>query len=138
MGQAIVNVDMKIHVLCVEDSRVEAMACIRKIEEADDNRIEIHHVDTLKDALSYIEKHSVDAVLLDLGLPDSDGACSIRALNKKFPDLPVVVLSGREDEVMVLRAFEYGAQEFLLKGECSGMMIRQSIFNAMFRKSLKK
>ncbi|MGE0755174.1 MAG: response regulator [Alphaproteobacteria bacterium] len=128
----------RIHVLSVEDSRTEALLYSRKITAADDGRITIHNVGTLGEALDYLRTNRVDVVLLDLGLPDSDGVHSIHELNSKFPHLPIVILSAREDELSIMSYLEYGAQEFLLKGECSGAMVRQSIYNAMFRKSLHK
>jgi DNA-binding NarL/FixJ family response regulator len=126
----------KINVLLVEDSRNEAMITQRQLHAIDDE-FAIHRVTKLGDAMTYITRENIGVVILDLGLPDSNGPESIQTLSQKFPELPIVVLSGRNDEDTVRRALEYGAQEFLNKGECSGNMIRQALLSAMIRKSLK-
>lgn len=125
----------KIAVLLVEDSRSEALATGRQLHAVDDEFI-ISRVSRLQEAIGEIAEHKIDVVLLDLGLPDSSGPQSIRILTDQFPDLPIVVLSGRDDHATMERALCYGAQEFLTKGECSGNRLRQALLGAIVRKSL--
>ncbi len=127
-----------IKVLHVEDSRSEAIMTDEKIARVDDGRMNIRSTTRLATALEILSREKFDALILDLCLPDSDGFESLSVLNQKHPALPIIVLSGMTDELAVLKYLQIGAQEFLLKGECSGQMIRQAIFNAMFRKSLRK
>ena len=124
-----------LHILLVEDSRREAMLTQRQLCGIDDD-FSIQSVPTLKEAVARIDGHKIDAVVLDLGLPDASGTHSILTLSKHFPDLPIVVLSGQSDAVAGARALQHGAQEFLLKGECSSKMIRQAILSAIFRKTM--
>ena len=126
----------KIHILLVEDSRSEGFITQRHLQRLDEE-LEVMRAMSLAEALDILEHSPIDAILLDLGLPDSDGPNSIRTLNEEFPHIPIVVLSGREDEVAVLRSLEYGAYAFLLKGKCTEQSIRHAIFNAIFRNSLK-
>lgn len=126
-----------INVLLVEDSRRDALLTRWQLNAIDDEFF-FQRAKSLREALAKIRTHDVSVLVLDLGLPDSDGSHSIHTLTEEFPDLPIVVLSGRSDEVSMLSALESGAQEFLVKGECSGVMIRQALRSAMFRKSLNK
>ena len=125
----------KIPILLVEDRRSEAMTTERQLRAVDDE-FSVSRVSRLEEALERISQHRVDAVLLDLGLPDSDGPQAIQRLNSQFPDLPIVVLSGRDDMATIHSALEYGAQGFLSKRESSGRVIRQAILGAIIRKSL--
>jgi DNA-binding NarL/FixJ family response regulator len=126
-----------INVLLVEDSRRDALLTRWQLSAIDDEFF-FYRAGTLKDALIQMEQHSIDVLVLDLGLPDSDGLHSLDVLTEQFPTLPIVVLSGRSDEVATLSALQHGAQEFLIKGECSGIMIRQAMRAAIFRKSLNQ
>jgi DNA-binding response OmpR family regulator len=126
----------KIHVLLIEDSRNEAHLAQRQLYAADDE-FDITRVSRLDDGLALMMREKFGAVILDLGLPDSNGPESIQKLNRHFPELPIVVLSGRSDEATVRLALEYGAQEFLAKSECSGTKIRHALLGAIIRKSLK-
>jgi DNA-binding response OmpR family regulator len=126
-----------IHVLLVEDSHREAVLA-KKLLEGADAEFAIHRVATFKEAQQTALNTKVDVVVLDLGLPDSKGLDTISTFTHLFPLLPVVVLSGCSDVVSVIRALEQGAQEFLLKGECSGKVMRQAILNSIFRKSMEK
>lgn len=126
----------KIPVLLVEDSRSEARVTERQLHAIDDE-FDIERASSLEEAMRCLSDHKIGVVLLDLGLPDSSGPQTIRTLTNRFPDLPVVVLSGRDDAVTVQKSIAYGAQEFLSKIECTGNRIRQAILGAIIRKSLK-
>ena len=125
----------KIPVLLVEDSRNEAHVTEQQLYAIDDE-FDISRVSRLQEALTQIARGKFGVVILDLGLPDSTGPQSIKTLTERFPDLPIVVLSGNNDAATVRTALEYGAQEFLTKSDCSGNMIRQALLGAIIRKSL--
>ncbi len=126
----------KIPVLLVEDSRSEAHVMQRQLESIDDE-FDIRRVSRLDEALASLEQEKTSAVILDLGLPDSDGPLSVKTLRQSFPDMPIVVLSGRDDENTIRRSLQYGAQEFVGKANSTGKAIRQAIMGAIIRKSLK-
>ncbi|MCB0607164.1 MAG: response regulator [Lewinellaceae bacterium] len=71
----------------------------------------------LRDTLDILEKRSFSAVLLDLSLPDSDGFETLSGLLSRFPNLNVIVLTGRSDHGLGLQTLKAGAQDFLVKGE---------------------
>jgi len=126
----------KISVLLIEDSRNEAHATQHQLHSIDDE-FDLLRVGRLEEALAQIAQKDFSAIILDLGLPDSNGPQSIKIINERFPSLPIVVLSGRNDAATVRSALEYGAQEFLAKNNCSGNMIRQALRGAIIRQSLK-
>jgi DNA-binding NtrC family response regulator len=125
----------KIHVLLIEDSSNEAHSTQKQLY-AIDHEFDMTRVSRLGDALAQLNSEEFGAVILDLGLPDSNGPGSIKTLSCQFPNLPIVVLSGNADANTVRLALEYGAQEFLSKADCSGNRIRQALLGAIIRKSL--
>lgn len=128
----------KIALLLVEDSRSEAAVLCATLEKAVGARLAIETAATFTDALKALATKRFDAILLDLGLPDVEGLESVTTLGKSFPHIPVVILSGHEDELAVMRSLKYGAEAFLSKQGSDGEAIWHAIASAIFRKSLHK
>lgn len=128
-----------ISVLLIEDSQGDATAITRAImHEESYYSFHITHKSTLGEGIHFLDTLKPDAVLLDLNLPDAKGIKAIEEVHRAFPDLPIVVISGYSDMDIVHKALHSGAQEFLIKGECSGAVIRQSIYQAIVRKSIER
>src|SRR5208282_6084401 len=72
--------------------------------------------DDLKSGLSILEKGGIEVVLLDLMLPDSQGIETVMKVRARVPDIPIVVLTGMQDENMGLEAVKNGAQDYQIKG----------------------
>lgn len=125
-----------IHILLIEDSRIDAAIVTALLTHHSEFRVT--STPSFQEAIGQLTHTKYDAVVLDLGLPDSSGAESIRILRQQFSEVPVIVLSGNEEEVAVLRALQYGAEVFLTKNQIDNEDLRQTIFNAIFRKSLRK
>ena len=92
----------------------------------------------LADGLVRLKNHSFDLVLLDLGLPDSSGIETVRELCGVNPNVPIVVLTGPDDERMGLEAVSKGAEDYLVKGEPFKYTLFRSIQYAIERKQTKK
>jgi DNA-binding NarL/FixJ family response regulator len=75
----------------------------------------------------------IDVVLLDLTLPDSQGLDTLRALQRHCGTVPVVVLSGLDDEALALKALQLGAEDYLVKGRADGNLIKRSALYAIER-----
>ena len=88
----------------------------------------------LEQGLARLRTGDIAAVILDLGLPDSNGLDSLRRLRREFPELPVVVLTGLEDENAALQSLREGAQDYLLKNEISANVVIRAVRFAMERK----
>lgn len=98
----------------------------------------VESVGRLGDALRRLKADDVDVVLLDLGLPDSKGLGAVDQLCSHAPHLPVVVLTGLQDEETGLQAVQRGAQDYLVKGRVDGPLIDRSLRFALERKRAER
>ena len=113
-------------ILLVEDD-IEQAGLIAKIMAKTGNGFEINWVPQLSQGLERLEQGGIDLVILDLGLPDSQGLETFIQVNKKVPNLPVVVLTGLADENLGLAAVRQGAQDYLVKGSVDYNVLAQTI-----------
>ncbi len=91
---------------------------------------------TLASGLNRLDTESVDAVLLDLSLPDSQGTATFSVVHAHNPQLPIVVLSGLADEDVALGAVRAGAQDYLVKGRVDGYLLVRALDYAIERNRL--
>ncbi|MFZ5802823.1 MAG: diguanylate cyclase [Candidatus Omnitrophota bacterium] len=99
---------------------------------------EMTHVHSLEEAHRALQEGAFDAVLLDLGLPDSQGIGTFEWLAAAHPDIPCVILSGNDDEHVALEAVRQGAQDYVVKGEIVGKTIFRTVAHAVERNRQKK
>jgi signal transduction histidine kinase len=105
-----------IQVLLIEDDDVDATQVRRTLRD-DPEEFRLHWVTTLQEGLDRLGKGEIDAVLLDLHLPDSHGVDTVVRLRENDPEVPVVVLTLAHDPEIALGALAAGAQDFLVKEE---------------------
>lgn len=127
-----------IKLLLVEDDPlfvglIQEMLAVGKGDE-----ITIDWVPYLSQALLRLSQGEIDLVLLDLGLPDSQGLDTFVQAYAHFPSLPFIVLTGLDDETLALTALRQGAQDYLVKGQFSASMLRRAIRYATERKQAEK
>lgn len=108
--------DPPIRVLLVEDNPGDARL-IRESLGAGPSRFEIRSCDRLADLRPALAVGPVDIILLDLGLPDSEGLETFHGAQNLAPGLPIVVLSGLSDQDVAITAVREGAQDYLVKGQ---------------------
>ncbi|MBI5538271.1 MAG: response regulator [Deltaproteobacteria bacterium] len=84
-------------------------------------------VQDLKSAMSVMREGAVDALLLDLGLPDSVGIPSVKVVHESFPRVPIVILTGQDSQTISLHAVKAGAQDYLVKGKVDTDRLVRSI-----------
>lgn len=123
-------------ILLVEDNPADARLLMEELSDLPNNPLNITHVQTLRDAFGKLDSAHYNAVLLDLNLPDSDGAQTIRKVHDHSPALPIVVLTGVEDERTESEAVMLGADDFLVKGETPAKMFLRSIRYSIDRKRM--
>ena len=128
--------DTEITLLLIEDNPGDARLLEAFLDVSGAEMFQINRARTLEAGLERIARGGVDLVLLDLGLPDSVGLDTFTLLKRQAPQLPVVVLTGLEDEEVALEAVGLGAQDFLPKSELSGSLLVRSILYAMERQRL--
>ncbi len=125
----------RIKVLLVEDNPGDARLLQLTLAEVTSAHFELICVGLLSKAMESLSKQPFDAVLLDLSLPDSQGFDTFTKLHERFPEVPIVVLSGLKDETLALRAVQEGAQDYLVKGQVNGAdLISRSLRYAIERK----
>ena len=129
--------DRLVKILLVEDSESDATLLKEEILQSDtgDHRIEI--AGSLHKAINFFKNSDFDAVLLDLNLPDSSGLDTVRYLRSLQPDVPIVVLTGFEDEKTGIEAVRMGAQDYLVKGKSDGKLVTRAVRYAIERKKME-
>lgn len=123
--------------LVVEDSPGDARLLREMFSEERASTTRMTHVGTMEEAEKYLTEHFVDIVLLDLGLPDAQGLEAVRRARAVAPGVPLVVLSGIDDERMAIEALHDGAQDYLVKGQIDARSLLRSLRYAIERKSLQ-
>lgn len=122
-----------IHVLLVEDSPTDALLVREELAHASGVRFVVVHVEQVSDALQQLKSARFDVVLSDLGLPDSDGIETFTRLHGAVTDVPIIILSGRDDEMMAINAVHAGAQDYLVKGHGADSGLERAIRYAIER-----
>jgi PAS domain S-box-containing protein len=102
--------------------------------KAEQFQFTVQTAETLAAGLACLAAGPVDVLLLDLSLPDSRGLDTVVRVRRQFPDVPIVVHSGHDDERTALAAVKLGAQDYLVKGQADARLIVRSIRYAMERK----
>lgn len=125
-------------VLHIEDDAGEALLLQETLKGVPlSARWEGVRADTLQKGLALVKRGGFDAVLLDLGLPDSQGLPTLRAVRQLDPDVPVVVLTGLDDEEAALQALRDGAQDYLVKGLFTGPVLVRVLNNSIARAQIQ-
>src|SRR5258708_11938528 len=123
------------NVLLIEDNPGDAdLVRLRLVEGQSD--VKVNCVNRLSDGLASLTRETPTLVLLDLNLPDSHGAETFRRLMEHAPNVPVVVLSGQDDEVLAMKAVHHGVQDYLVKGNISSKNLERAMRYAVERQAL--
>jgi CheY-like chemotaxis protein len=107
-------------VLVIEDNLGDVNLLRVMLQDEGSNNAELILVQTMGEAETHLAQNTVDIVLLDPGLPDTQGLQSIRRIRTAAPSLPLVVLTSFDDDTMAVQALQEGAQDFLIKGRIEG------------------
>src|ERR1700678_3282030 len=99
-------------VLLIEDNAGDARLLREILNEQGSEITELAHVQCMIDAEKYLAEHTVDIILLDLGLPDAQGLEAVQRAHAAAPRVPVVVLTGMDDESLATLALQEGAQDY--------------------------
>ena len=127
--------DQSTHVLLIEDNPGDAdLVRLRLVEGK--NHVDVSCVDRLSDGLASLTKAPPSIVLLDLNLPDCQGAETFRRVLENSPDVPIVILSGQDDEVLAMKALNLGVQDYLLKGSITSSALERAMRYAVERQAL--
>jgi PAS domain S-box-containing protein len=122
-----------LQILLVEDNPDDRELFQHHIQSIKSKEILLESCDLLSSALNRLTKGGVDAVFLDLSLPDSTGIDTFIKLHKLVPRIPIVILTGTDDDQLAVHALQLGAQDYLVKGNLDTNSLRRSIIYAIER-----
>lgn len=123
-------------VLMIEDDPGDSFL-IKEMLEQQECKARIVNVERLSEGICFLQQNHCDVVLLDMNLPDSSGLSTMTRLLDAAPTTPIVVLTGLSDESFGIESLKSGAQDYLVKGDIDGRVLKRSIFYAIERKKLE-
>jgi len=123
----------RVRILLVEDDPDDVWVMRNLLMDRWDGPFDLVHVETLSAALERAAAGGIDVVLLDLALPDSQGLESFLLMHARAAEVPIVVLTGLDDETAAVKAVQTGAQDYLVKGQVDDNLLVRSIRYAIER-----
>ena len=130
--------ESNLHILLVEDNPADADLVQESLAQIN-HQPAILHVQRLEEALQCLKQGSpVDCMLLDLNLPDSNGLATLRHAHGAAGYVPIIVLTGFEDEALGIEAVRNGAQDYLVKGQTPPRMLMRAIHHAIEREQMRR
>lgn len=124
-------------ILLVEDNPGDARLIKEALSEITKLCFELVHCETLAQALEFCSKSIPDAILLDLGLPDSQGLDTVRRMHSAAQQVPIAVLTIRDEEELAMQSLHEGAQDYLPKSQISGALVWRALRYAMERQRVQ-
>lgn len=124
-------------VLLVEDNPEDAEYIQEILAEVPQPLFRVDWADRLAAGISLLSKNQFDVILLDLSLPDSQGLDSVSRIKTHFPNVPIVVLTGLDDQEIAVAAIKKGVQDYLVKGEAVRLLLSRTILYAIQRSYLQ-
>src|ERR1700681_4316978 len=122
-----------LHVLLVEDNAGDARLLREMFSTEKAGSFELTHLLRMSEAVNHLAKGGVDVVLLDMGLPDGHGLDTVRRAHAAPPGVPVIVLTGLDDEALAAEAMKEGAQDYLIKGQIENRALPRALRHAIER-----
>jgi len=121
------------NLLLIEDNTIDARVIGKHLSRSEQARFKVEHASRLSEAFDILKNFEPDIVLTDLNLPDSEDLDTLAKVMERVPGLPVVVLTGHNNAEMGLKAMQYGAQEYVNKGDLNAAMIERVLLFAYER-----
>ena len=123
-------------ILLIEDDPGDTLL-IKEMLEQQECTARLVTVERLSEGINFLQENDCDVVLLDMNLPDSSGLSTMTRLLEAAPSIPIVVLTGISDEFFGVDAVKSGAQDYLIKGDIDGRILKRALFYAIERKKLE-
>jgi two-component sensor histidine kinase/CheY-like chemotaxis protein len=131
------RIEKPIKVLIVEDDPGD-VKLVRRILVESVHPYEVEVVRSISTAIERLHDDVFDLTLLDLGLPDSQGTDTVFRIHTECPDIPIVVLTGHDDDETGIRAVQIGAQDYLVKENVTSQLLTRAIRYAIERKRIEE
>jgi len=124
-------------VLLVEDNPGDARLICEMLKEANAGKFKLLYVERLDEGLRCLTQQTLDLILLDLSLPDSQGLDTFITYTQATK-VPIVVLTGLDDEALAIRIIHLGAQDYLIKGELNKNFLVRALCYAIERHRMQE
>jgi diguanylate cyclase (GGDEF)-like protein/PAS domain S-box-containing protein len=124
--------------LLIEDNPGDVRLFREMFNENGSQNTELTHVESISEAEKHLATSPVDIILLDMGLPDVQGLEAVQRAHKAAPGIPLVVLTGLDDEALALKALQQGAQDYLLKSQVEARALMRALRYAIERKLMEE
>jgi signal transduction histidine kinase len=125
-----------IQLLVVEDNRTDVSLLREMLSGEESGAFELTHLVRLDETEKYLAKGAVDIILLDMGLPDGHGIETVRRTHAAAPGVPLIVLTGLDDEALAAEALALGAQDYMIKGQIESRALPRALRYAIERHHL--
>lgn len=125
-----------IKVLLIEDNPGDVRLIWEILSEVRNSPFYLNVADTLLKGLQEIEKAEPDVILLDLTLPDSNGIYTLNRVKDKAKEIPIVIITGYDDEITAIQSLKEGAQDYLVKGRTDTDLLKRALLYAIERNRL--
>ena len=122
-----------LQILLVEDNAGDARLLREMFSKERPDSFELTHLLRMSEAVAHLAKGGVDIVLLDMGLPDGHGLETVRRAHAAAPNVPLIVLTGLDDEALADEAMKAGAQDYLIKGQIENRALPRALRHAIER-----
>ena len=127
-----------IRALIIEDNQGDVRLIRAQLADQSITTVTFARAERLGEGLDMLTKEHFDVVLLDLNLPDSGGLETVRTFLSKNNNVPVIVLTGLDDDTTGLNAIQVGAQDYLVKGRTEGALLARTMRYAIERKKAEE
>jgi PAS domain S-box-containing protein/putative nucleotidyltransferase with HDIG domain len=127
-----------INILLIEDDPGDVQLIKEMLTEGSGAQFTLECVDRLSTGLTRLVANDIGLVLLDLGLPDSQGFDTFAKTQAQAPRVPIVVLSNLDDEAMAMRTVREGAQDYVVKGQLDSHALAHTIRYAIERQQAEE
>jgi signal transduction histidine kinase len=122
-----------LQVLLVEDNAGDARLLREMFSTEKPGSFELTHLSRMSEAMTHLRRGGVDVLLLDMGLPDAHGLETVRQAHAVAPSVPLIVLTGLDDEALAAEAMKEGAQDYLIKGQIENRALPRALRHAIER-----
>jgi DNA-binding response OmpR family regulator len=120
-----------IRILLIEDSPTDALLFTENLQSVTELSFQTDHAEALNVGIEKLAGETYDAIILDLGLPDSSGLVTFESVKKHARGVPIIIMSGTDDRYVLSEAMQKGADNYLIKDSVDGNRIAIAILSAI-------
>ena len=124
----------KLKVLLIEDNPGDARLLVELLSDPSGVAFELEEANTLAAGLERLRQGGIVLILLDLSLPDSLGIDTFKKVQNSAPQVPIIVMSGLDDEALAIKTVHEGAQDYIVKGDVDTRLLVRAMRYAIERK----